>query len=341
MAPKRNFKKKRWIYFSIVLFLYLLFISAPFIFISWPPSEVASLNWDNPSIIANTINGIASPLLTIIAIWLTFEAFWVQYESNTHQIDISVEQKESGERQKLDLQKERFENRFFNLIQLLHDQEKDTFIPQVGTSKQAFHFMFYEFKAICYQVARFGVYRNTSNYQHFELDQAFHLFLNGVSRSSISRLTEETKGIEKKAIQKINEHLLKSQERCVKNGEMPKYLMDYQYKKIKLFDGHRLYLVSFYRAFCMTLQYLYQAIDQKIINDIELYRNTLLATFSEHEIALLRIMYIYGSYQNLMFIKECYRERIDTFFRETLIEKRYIASKTMNTESTEFIDRDS
>ena len=117
---------------------------------------------------------------------------------------------------------------------------------------------------------------------------------------------------------------------------MPKYLKDYQNNGVKLFDGHRLHLVSFYRALCMTLQYLYKAVDLKIVNDIIFYRNILLAQFSEHELALLRIMYLYGKEQNLMFIQDDYKSRIETFFKDTLLD--YIVSKTMNTESDGFVD---
>lgn len=331
-----NKKKRRWRYLFFAVCLYLIFLSVPFVLAFWQPELLMSITWDNHSAIATVINGITAPLLSFIAIWLTFEAFWVQYESNTNQLSISEKQKESGEAQRLDLKEERFENRFFNFINLLHEQEKDTVIPSIGNSKQAYHFMFYEYKALCYQIVSYGMYEKMPDRRKYELEQAFHLFLNGVSKSSISRLSEESKGIDKDEVRHMNEYLLTQQEYYIRSGKMPKYLMDYCNNGIKLFDGHRLYLISFYRTFCMTLQYLYKSIDQKAVTNINLYRNILLAQLSEHEIALLRIMYLYGKDQNLIFIDECYRERMDAFFATTLLE--YIVSKTMNSESIDFID---
>lgn len=329
-------RKKRWKFLTIGIILYLVFLTVPFILTYFKPTLYAPFSWEDPSVIASVINGITAPLLSIIAIWVTFEAFWVQYESNTNQLNISEQQREGNELQTQDLKKERFENQFFNFINLLHQQEKNTVIPSVGSSKQAYHFMFYEFKAICYQTISFGAYKNLDNRRKFELTQAFYLFLNGVSRSSISRLSEDSICVDAEEVKRMNEYLLVQQDYYKRSNKMPKYLRDYQNIDIKLFDGHRLHLVSFYRAFCMTLQYLYKAIDESIVQDVELYRNLLLAQFSEHEIALFRIMYLYDQEQNQMFIKKCYKNRIDRFFRKTML--KYIVSKTMNSENEGFID---
>lgn len=329
-------KKKRWKFLTAGLILYVIFLSMPILLSFLWPSIKTPFSWYEPSIIATVINGITAPLLSFIAIWVTFEAFWVQYESNTNQINISEQQRESNDLQIRDLKEERFENRFFNFINLLQEQERDAVVPFVGSSKQAYHFMFYEFKAICYQVINFGVYKDLENRRELELNQAFYLFLNGVSKSSISRLSDESAHVDKEEVKRMNEYLLAQQEYYIRCNKMPKYLKDYQNNGIKLFDGHRLYLVPFYRAFCMTLQYLYKACDESVVHDVMLYRNILLAQLSEHEIALLRIIYLYNKEQNIMFIDECYRDRVDNFFKNTLL--KYIVSKTMNSDSNGFVD---
>lgn len=61
-----------------------------------------------------------------------------------------------------------------------------------------------------------------------------------------------------------------------------------------------------------------------------------MAQFSEHEIALLRIIYLYGQDENLMFIQERYKKRIEDFFTNTM--KDYIVSKTMDSQEAGFID---
>lgn len=331
-------KRKRIIYLTIAILLYFVFLASPFILAFWKPGIGPIFTWDNPSVIATFINGITAPLLSFIAIWLTFEAFWVQYESNTNQLNISERQKESTENQMKDIREERFENRFFNLINILQKQEENAYIPHIGSSKQAFHFMFYEFKAICYIINKHGVYKDFEgdNRRKLEYSQAFHLFLNGVSKSSISRVSEES-GISINEVKKLNQFLLDKQKYHIDKKTMPKYLKDYPNDGIVLFNGHRLYLIPFYRSFCMSLQFLFKAVDQNIIqNQQTLYLNILLSHFSEHEIALLRIMYFYCQEQNTMFIEDCYKDKVDSFFKETM--DNYIVSKTMNSEQDGFID---
>ena len=315
----KTFKANYVIHARVLIILFALILILPVLLTKIP---FALFDLTETGQIGDTIGGITAPFIGILAGYLTFLAFHEQSKAN----------KETAK----DLKEDRFENRFFNFINLLHEQEKDTIIPTIGSSKQAYHFMFYEYKAICYQIINFGLYKNMPERRKFELDQAFYLFLNGVSRSSISRLSKELKGIDLGEIKHMNEFILTKQDYYIRSGKMPKYLMDYHNNGIKLFDGHRLYLVSFYRSFCMTLQYLYKSIDQKAIENDNLYRNILLAQLSEHEIALLRVIYLYAKDQNEKFIEECYKDRIDEFFKKTLL--KYIDSETMNSESEGFLD---
>ncbi len=303
-------------------FLIVFFIIVLLLPIVLTQLSISIFDFTNTGQIGDTIGGITAPFIGILAGYLTFLAFHEQSKANT----------ESAK----DLKVERFENHFFNFINLLHEQEKDTFIPTIGGSKQAYHFMFYEYKAIYYLIVKFGAYKKYQNRKNLELNQAFHLYLNGVSRSSISRLTENCQGIDLEDIRHMNDFLLTRQEFFLRSGTMPKYLRDYDNVGIKLFDGHRLFLVSFYRSFCMTLQYLYKSVDEKQIDNMLLYRNILLAQLSEHEIALLRIIYLYGQDENIMFVEDCYKERVKNFFENTLLE--YIVSKTMNSEDNGFVD---
>ncbi|MCX3264224.1 putative phage abortive infection protein [Pedobacter agri] len=57
--------------------------------------------------IGDTIGGTVGPLIAIIASVLTFLAFWVQYDAN--------------QQQKIDLQTERFENKFYQMLQIHRD----------------------------------------------------------------------------------------------------------------------------------------------------------------------------------------------------------------------------
>ncbi len=321
---KAKYRYVGWaILFSVISLLMPIIMTLPY---NW-----SLIDWGNPSSIGTTFGGIAAPFISIVAIWITFQAFWVQYESNLIQKSVS-------DRQRHDILLERFENKFFNFINLLRDQEKDTIIPHVGISKQAFHFMFYEYKALCYQIHIKGVFNGMEDRCDREKQQAFRLFLNGVSSSSVSRLHEECPSIDLKKIQTLNDELLAEQENALISEKRPKYLRDYSQKGICLYDGHRLRLVPFYRGFCMTLQYVYRNIDEGAINekDLELYRNLLLAQLSEHEIALLKVMFVYGKNENLGFLIPEYEDRVHDFFSNTL--SGFVISKTMNCEHPEFID---
>lgn len=326
LSKLKNAKHKYvgWaVLFSIISLLMPIVMTLPY---QW-----SLIDWGSPSNIGATFGGIAAPFVSIVAIWVTFQAFWVQYESNLYQRSVT-----DGQRK--DILEERFENKFFNFINLLRDQEKDTIIPHVGISKQAFHFMFYEYKTLCYQLHVKEVFASAEDRLSIEKQQAFHLFLNGVSSSSISRLTEDTPDIDPIKLKRLNDELLAEQENALLSNKRPKYLRDYSEKGIKLYDGHRLRLVSFYRGFCMTLQYMFRNTDEGAIKgkDIDLYRNLLLSQLSEHEMALLKIMFIHGKKENLGFILPEYEPRVRDFFSNKMSE--FIKSKTMNCEHSEFID---
>ena len=314
------------ILFSVISLLMPVLMTFPF---KW-----SLVDWGNPSSIGTTFGGIAAPFISIVAIWVTFQAFWVQYESNLYQ-------RRTLDEQRKDILRERFENKFFNFISLLREQEKNAIIPHVGISKQAFHFMFYEYKALCYQLHIKEVFVGTEDRISIEKHFAFSLFLDGVSSSSMARLTEDNSGVDLQNLKKLNDELLAEQENALLSNKRPKYLRDYTEKGIKLYDGHRLRLVPFYRGFCMTLQYMFRNIDEGAINskDIELYRNLLLSQLSEHEIALLKIMFIHGKNENLGFVRPEYEPRVRDFFSKDISE--LIQSKTMNCEHPEFVDYNS
>lgn len=87
--------------FILIIFLLLTFFAIPIL--------VTKLNgfivFDNKTAnIANTITGVTSPLLALLVAFLAFLAFWVQYKAN--------------QQQKIDLKKERFENKFFEMLKL-------------------------------------------------------------------------------------------------------------------------------------------------------------------------------------------------------------------------------
>lgn len=265
--------------------------------------------------IGDTIGGITAPFIGVIAGYLTFLAFHEQYRAN-------IEAKN-------DLAKERFESKFYNFLTLLNNLEINTTIPHVGNYKQAFHFMFYEFKAIAVLIYRKrgltsldvvssdkkldcqktmpDVYEAVKNDREEILKDAFGIFINGVSKSATSRMKEYIDGSET-----LNDYFLELQH-LYSHPEYPSvpYLDDYTTVDIKLFDGHRSRLVSFFRMVCKIIELVYQDGGE----DRELYLSTLLSLLSEHQIALLKLLYLYDKDEHKRFIMTN-SELIEAFFTE-------------------------
>lgn len=84
--------------------------------------------------IGDTIGGTVGPLIAIVASVLTFLAFWVQYDAN--------------QQQKIDLQVERFENKFYQMLQIHRDNVGEIAIGRSTVGRKAFISFFSEIKFI-------------------------------------------------------------------------------------------------------------------------------------------------------------------------------------------------
>lgn len=191
--------------------------------------------------------------------YVTFLAFWIQYKFNSAQ--------------KTDLDKERFEHNFFSYLDVLMRQEQGCALENVGFGKQVFHYMFYEYKAI-YNIVHTGKYlkavTDLTERRNEEFNLCYSIFINGVSKGSTYRLNKEVAEACKPDVLSLNRKLLNIQKEIL-NGERkryPKYLRDYERQRIKMFDGHRLRLISYFRMSCMVLQYINTSIQKMSVNVI-------------------------------------------------------------------------
>lgn len=330
-----KFKEKNLAKFArIILVFFFLTLLLPIILTQIP---ITLFDFTETGQIGDTIGGITAPFVGFIAGCLTFMAFHEQHRANI----VSEE----------DLRKERFENKFYNFLSLLNNLEINTSVPEVGNYKQAFHFMFYEFKSIAVLIYRkLGmpdlnsktIYvdndgkQSTVTMREFILIQAFGIFINGVSTSSTSRLGEYLTGKED-----YNDYFLWLQ-KYFGEKEHPNvpYLDDYNTIDIKLFDGHRLRLISFFRLICKILELIYNGGGK----DIELYLSTLLSLLSEHQIALLKLIYVFDNKEHDRFILT-HKEEINKFFTQkyekenpSVCINKYIYSKIMDCSEEEFIN---
>lgn len=128
----------RWISFLfggiIILFLCFPYWLTQFSWHDWGFSE-------KPGEIGDAIGGTLGPFVAIAAAILTFLAFWVQYKAN--------------EQQKRDLEIERFESKFYSLLEIHRNNVVETTIGKTTIGRKAFLSMFNELKFIYYSVDLF------------------------------------------------------------------------------------------------------------------------------------------------------------------------------------------
>lgn len=348
-----TFTREFWKYLSLFVFLVLIIFTLPFLFTY---TGIELLNFRETGQIGDTIGGVMGPFIAIAAALLTFLAFWVQFRAN--------------QQQRSDIRIERFENKFFNFLQLLDNQISDSYIPNVGNNKQSYHYMFYEFKSICYYLQSqqylkdIGIVPTIKNQKSKDeiFKCAYIMFINGGSLSATDRITEECycyKADELKLINaffyKFNTYKNKSdlpdinkqplilqlyQQRVTrldKNGNV-QYLRDYKTENIQLFDGHRLRLIPFYRSICIIIKYLHEEIysydlweNQPSDYIFEFYINLLCSQLSEHQIGLLKIIYKYGNKSHTYFVDN---KGVEVFFSKYISE--YIKASTMDCDKWNF-----
>jgi hypothetical protein len=125
----KTLDKKFWWIFTPFFILIIVILSFPYLFtnFSWFGQD-----FSNTGEIGDTVGGIMGPYIAIVAAFLTFFAFWVQYKAN--------------EQQKHDLQIERFESKFYNMIDIHRQNVTEIVIGKSLVSRKAFISMFNELK---------------------------------------------------------------------------------------------------------------------------------------------------------------------------------------------------
>lgn len=346
-----TFTREFWRYLILFIILVLIIFTLPFLFTCKGPEFC---DFRETGQIGDTIGGTIGPFIAIAAALLTFLAFWVQFRAN--------------QQQRNDIRIERFENKFFNYLQLLNNQISDSYIPHVGNNKQSYHYMFYEFKSICYYLQTQQHLKQTKLGQTFRKEKlkdeifkcAYIMFINGVSLSAMDRIIKECNCYDVDELKIINVFFYKFNEsktqpekserplliQCIhgdsavrldKNGCV-QYLRDYKTENIQLFDGHRLRLIPFYRSICIIIKYLYEEIYSQDSWEnhspdyiFEFYINLLCSQLSEHQMGLLKIIYKYGNKSHAYFINN---KGVEVFFSKHINE--YLKATTMDCGTWDF-----
>lgn len=124
-----TFDTKFWISIGVFTFIIGAICFFPYWFTSF---QLNDLDFRKTGEIGDTLGGIMSPFIAIAAAILTFIAFWVQYKAN--------------DQQKIDLQIERFENKFYAMIEIHRNNVNELIIGKTTNGRKAFISLFNELK---------------------------------------------------------------------------------------------------------------------------------------------------------------------------------------------------
>lgn len=230
----------------------------------------------------NSIITVLSLIIAAAGILVTFAAFYIQYLFNY--------------RQKVDLSKERFENQFFHLLDVLRDICSNIYVPNVGKGKIAFHYMFYEYKAL-YNIIKERHLIPTNDPELIN-QVAFCFFLNGVSVGFKPDLRPIH--INDEILTKLVDHLLDLQNKSELHGNDGivdsgiRYIMDYRRRHIKYFDGHRIRIIHYFNYILLIFNHIYEKEKDKDTLDMDM-NMYFYGELTEHELGLL---YAYLAYRN-------------------------------------------
>lgn len=212
--------------------------------------------------IGDTISGTTVPFISFIGVGVTFMAFWIQFEANENQRD--------------DIQKERFESRFYEMLALhrsnVDEMEISNNLHQLKSRKLLMR-MFYEYKYIYFVFKHFS---ENDFEDQFELERltelSYRLFFHGLNNDSFDSLNIKIEGKEAQLFEKVAEYLEKIRTKRRDHINSPDKLGDFE-DEITLpsglkflckflyypFDGHTNRLPHYYR-------HLYQ-LTKFIVND--------------------------------------------------------------------------
>lgn len=244
----------------------------------------------NPGAIGDAVNGLISPIFSFSGIILTFYAFWVQYQSN-------IEQRK-------DIEFERFENKFFQLLELHKSNIEEMNINNKIFRRKCFVSMYSELYLI-YKILDY-YYKNTpvdekKQYLYYDIDKidlAYKIFFFGIGSQSERQIDYYINDNEKHLLQKIKNKIDAFQndyeekaESTTKDTIVQTLILDDNnsiYTSYCLFEGHVHRLAHYFRHLFQTVKFVVEQ-DVKLLPDDKkyYYLKTLRAQLSNHEQLLL------------------------------------------------------
>lgn len=222
----------------------------------------------------NSKIGTEGLVVAFIGVVVTFLAFYIQYVFN--------------KQQKKDISSERTENQLFHLMDVYRNICLSSIIDGNISGKRAFHYMFYEYKAI------FNLINDYISDSEFEMDVndknylAFVFFLNGLTPNALPTYKNPSLDDDSKV------QLLTAIRDLLYNSRKQKniiYLLDYNEKNITFADGHRHIIIPYTKYINLIIDFI---VTQAPNNETRMkYLRFLSSEMTDHEIGLL---YAFNAY---------------------------------------------
>ncbi len=285
---KRTFDRQFWIIFILFIAFLLITLSFPYLF---SHNYWFNINFSDTGQIGDTIGGILSPFIAILAAILTFLAFWVQFKAN--------------EQQKTDLKIERFENKFYELLRLHKSNINEIELNETIKGREAFIDMFYELQT-AYEVCNYYYDDLKKDFSKKEImNLSYNIFFFGIGENSEKSYYNKLNDNEKIVFEKVIHSLDLLQITYIESNKNIKVhqnnntipIIDTDGKEICKkefrhlpFNGHSSKLGHYYRHLFQTINFITK---QKLLSEKEKYEyvKTLRSQLSNFE----QLMIYYNS----------------------------------------------
>lgn len=266
-----------------VVFFLVVLLTFPYVF-----TQCSAFDWGftaESGAIGDTIGGTIGPFVAMAGAILTFYAFWVQYKAN--------------QQQRNDLELERFESKFYALIEIHRQNVSDTSVGKSAKGRKVFVEMYKELKytyfavEACYQ-HRYYKDSNPPISEEVRFHTAYMIFLFGIGQHSSplvkDRLGEEYEDFFFKVEEYLNELRLPWEpKKSISINDATNPNKPYKlYISYKPFGGHLSSLSHYERHLFQLVEYVHQA-PEHLLSYEEKYAfmTTVRAQLSIHEQLML------------------------------------------------------
>jgi hypothetical protein len=197
--------------------------------------------------LGDTFGGLMGPFIAMFAACLTFIAFYVQYQAN--------------QQQKMDLEIERFESKFFELINLHKQNVSEIKLEDGKQGREAFVSFYYELKLANNLVESINQTKNKLNKEGCNL-LAYKVFFFGMGENSekqyeVSDSEDSVLKDVKNVIITWRAHNQKEYFKLIVYKENVYQLLEnYKSSNNLIFDGHISQLSHYYRHLFQTVRFV-------------------------------------------------------------------------------------